>query len=316
MLGMIFLDKRTAIRVSTLLIALIFSSCNKFAGDVTVPAYLHLDAIDITPQQQGAPSIEAGFYTSAVDCAQLICHFEGDASETILGTFQLPCTLPVLRYGDMEYLTVIPCVKQNGISSTRIEYPYFQRIELKGVHLSADSVTNLGVLDTATNLWTLTTHYYGLDELDILAEDYFEPTSFATHFDTTLTWVKDDPAGACTGQGYGLVHFDDTMQTVRFYIPEEFTVDRTKYLYLEMDYWADCLFEVYLTGFVSSGSNASTMPVMKLYANSGWRKIYINLGKAWSQFNYNNPIALSFQALNTEGITGDVRIDNIKIITI
>lgn len=299
-----------------LLSTLIISSCKKFTGDVTIPAYLQLDAITVVPQQQGAPSIEAGFYTSNVDCVQLICHFEGDASETVLGTFQLPCTLPVLRHGDMEYLTVIPCVKQNGIASTRIEYPYFQRLKLNDVHLTPDSITHIGTLDTTSGLWTLQTHYYSLDRIDILTEDYFEPTAFATHFDTTLTWIKNDPGNACTGQGYGLVHLDDTMQTRRFYIPEEYTVEKTKFLYLEMDYWTDHMLEVYITGYVTASSNASTLPVMKLYANNGWQKIYINLGKTWSQLNNNNPISISFQALNTEGISGDVRIDNIKIITI
>ena len=128
--------------------------------------------------------------------------------------------------------------------------------------------------------------------------------------------MKDDPEGACTGQGYGKVHVDKSQKTVRFYIPEEFRVDKTKYLYLEMDYKADILFEVNLTGFVNASSNATTMSVMKIYANNHWQKIYINLGKAWSQFNYNNPISVSFAALNTEGIDGDILFDNIKIVTI
>ena len=313
---MIFLNKRTIPAVLALLTLLTISSCNRFEGDVSVPAYLHLDAIDIVPQTENAPSVEAGFYSSLVDAVQLVAYFEGDEAETNLGTFQLPCTLPVLRHGTMKYLHVVPCVKQNGVASTRIEYPYFQWQRIEGLRLAPDSITNIGTLDTATGRYTIRTHYYNLSRLEILAEDYFEPTSFATHFDSTLTWVKNDPQNACTGQGYGTVHVTDSQSTVRFYIPEEFTVDKTKYLYLEMDYHADMLFEVYLTGFVTSSTNASTMSVMKIYANHGWQKIYINLGKAWSQFNYNNPISVSFAALNTEGIEGDVRIDNIKLITI
>lgn len=316
MLRMIFLNKKTTSTVLALLTLLTFSSCNKFEGAVTVPAFLHLDAIDIVPQSQNAPSVEEGFYSSMVDCVQLVCYFEGDEAETNLGTFQLPCTVPVLRHGEMEYLTVVPCVKQNGIASTRIEYPYFQRQHIEGLRLAPDSVTNIGTLDTATGRYILKSYYHTLDRLGIVTEDYFEPTSFATHFDSTLIWVKDDPAHACTGQGYGKVHVTSDQTTLRFYIPEEYTLDNTKYLYLEMDYWADMLFEVYLTGFETSSSNASTMSVMKIYPNSHWQKIYINLGKAWSQFNYNNPIAVSFAALNTEGIEGDVRIDNIKIVTI
>lgn len=316
MSGMIFLNKRTIGAALMLPILLSVSSCKKFSGDVTVPAWLHIDGIDIVAQRENAPSVEEGFYSSLVDAVQLVAYFEGDDAETNLGTFQMPCTVPVLRHGKVKYLDVVPCVKQNGVASTRIEYPYFQRQRLEGLRLAADSVTHLGDLDTASGKYVLHTHYYPLPRLAILAEDYFEPTAFDTHFDSTLTWVKNDPANACTGQGYGKVHVDKTQSTVRFYIDEEFNVDKTKYLYLEMNYRTDLLFEVNLTGFVTTSTNASTMSVMRLYPNSGWQKIYINLGKAWSQFNYNNPISVSFAALNTDGTGGDILIDNIKIVTI
>lgn len=313
---MIFLNKKTIPMALALLTLLTISSCKKFTGDVTEPAWLHIDGVDVVPQSENAPSAEPGFYSSLVDAMQLVAYFEGDDAETNLGTYQLPCTLPVLRHGTIKYLNIIPCVKQNGVASTRIEYPYLQSQRIEGLRLTRDSVTHIGTLDTSTGRYIVHTHYNTFPRLAVLVEDYFEPTSFATHFDSTLTWVKDDPQGACTGQGYGSVHVTSDQSTVYFYIPEEFTVDKTKYLYLEMDYRADMLFEVYLTGFVTTSSNASTMSVMRLYANQNWQKIYINLGKAWSQFNYNNPISVSFAALNTEGKEGDIRIDNIKIITI
>ena len=313
---MIFLNKRILPTALALLTLLTISSCNKFSGDVTVPAWLHIDGIDVVPQAVNAPSVEPGFYSSLVDAVQLVAYFEGDDAETNIGTFQLPCTVPILQHGTMKYLNVVPCVKQNGVASTRIEYPYLETQRIEGLRLSSDSVTHIGTLDSTTGRYLVHTHYHTFPQLAVLVEDYFEPTSFATHFDSTLTWVKNDSTGACTGQGYGTVHVADSQKIVYFYIPEEYTLDKTKYLYLEMDYRADMMFEVYLTGFVSASSNASTMSVMRLYANRDWQKIYINLGKTWSQFNYNNPISISFAALNTEGIEGDIRIDNIKIITI
>lgn len=312
---MIFSRNHFRLLAAGLFILLTVSGCKKFSGDVTVPAFLHLDGIDIIPQTENAPSSESGFYTSDVDAVQLICYFKGDTAETTIGTFQLPCTVPLLRHGTMDYLTIIPAVKQNGISATRIEYPYYKHIRLEKVTVAADSITHLGTQD-ASGQWRLQTHYYEKPSLAVLVEDYFEPTSFSTNFDSTVVWVKDDAANACSGQGYGRVHVTPTDQLVTFYIPQNFTVSETKYLYLEMDYWTDVDMQICLTGFQTAGSSASTMSVMMLYANRKWQKIYINLGKTWSQFNYNNPIALSFQAVNTGGIEGDVRIDNVKLITI
>ena len=43
--------------------------------------------------------------------------------------------------------------------------------------------------------------------------------------------------------------------------------------------------------------------------------LYINLGRTWSWFNHNPSFKLSFAALNPYGEEGDVRIDNVKLIT-
>ena len=308
---------RLAIALACLLTMAAVCSCNKFKGDVEVPAYVHLDRIDIVPQAQNAPSVEAGFYTSIVDAVQLICWFEGDDSETTLGVFQLPCTIPVLRHGTAKYLRVVPVVKQNGIAGTRIAYPYYQTIRLENITFAADSVTNLGRYDSHTGQWYLQGHYYSRDYIEILSEDYFEPTSFSINFDSTLTWMRNDPENACTGQGYGLFEVPDSVTVASFYITTSYSPANTKILYLEMDYKTDLDLYINMMGFTTSSSGtASSNSVMTLYQNSKWQKIYINLGRTWSQFNYNTPITLFFQAANPDHKGGRIMLDNVKVITI
>ena len=177
--------KHSHIALACLLTVSALCSCNKFKGDVEIPAYLHLDRIDIVPQAQNAPSVEPGFYTSIVDAVQLVCWFEGDESETNLGVYQMPFTIPVLRHGTAKYIRVVPVVKQNGIAGSRIAYPYYQVIQLDNVKLAPDSVTRLGRFDSVANQWYLQANYYSRDLIDILSEDYFEPTSFSINFDST-----------------------------------------------------------------------------------------------------------------------------------
>lgn len=287
-------------------IALLFNSCKKFEGDITVPAYIHIDAIEVTPQEQNAPSSEPGFYTSKIDAVQLIAYFEGDEVETTIGVFQLPCTAPVLRYGKMKYLHVIPVIKQNGSSATRISYPFYQTIKLDTVVLYPDSILNLG---------TFQTHYFTRQHINFLTEDYFEPTAFASHFDSTVVWVGNDPENACTGQGYGLVHIPDTVKSVNFAITDEFNIPNN-YLYLEMEYITDVELYIHMIGHeVSASGNTSIKSVMCLNPNTKWNKIYINLGRTWSQFNYTNPFRIYFQAVNPDGKEHNVKIDNVKILT-
>lgn len=302
---------------AALLLAMALGSCKKFQGEVRVPAYLYLDSVAIVPQAVGAPSAEAGFYTSQVDCVELVCYFEGDTAQTNIGVFQLPFASPVplLRHGVMKYLIVTPCVLQNGVSATRIYYPYFKPDTICSLRVSPDSVTHLGALDPATGRWTLRMHYLPKDHFDQLLTDFFEPTSFSTNFDGTVEWVKNDPAGARSGQGYGRVHIDDTTSTVSFTIPQSFAPEKTQYLYLEMDYLTDVEFRINMVGYASgTTSTLSSNGVMALYPNLQWNKIYINLGRTWSQFNYNTPIALTFDAVNSAGRGGYVRIDNVKLL--
>ncbi len=296
---------------------LTFSGCKKFQGDVTIPAYIHLDRMVVVPQAQNAPSPEAGFYNSNIDAVQLICYFEGDKSETNLGTFQLPCTVPILRQGTMKYLRAYPVVKQNGISSTRIYYFFYNYVELNNVTVAPDSVTNLGSYDSTEDRWTLQTTYKTRGQMSVLSEDYFEPTTFTSHFDSTVVWVSNDPAGACNGQGYGLIHIPDSLTTLNFYITDEFDIPNST-VYLEMNYQTDVELHVNMIGFeVSNNGAATSKGIMAIVPNTGkgWQKIYINLTRTWSQFNYNAPFTIYFQAVNPDGIEADIKIDNVKILS-
>lgn len=298
---------------------LTFSSCKQFQGDVTVPAFIHIGSIDVVRQTHNAPSNEDGFYTSDIDVVELVCYFEGDAAETRLGAFELPCTVPVLRHGKMKYLTINPAVKQNGVSGTHIDYPFYQPIRLEEVPLTAEDTTFLGTYDDNTGNYRLYTSYYPKGErLRVLAECYFEPTSFATCFDSNVTWVANDPAGACTGQGYGRVHVNptDSLLTFGFTDSTEFNPGSARTLYMELEYQTDFPLYIHMLGFsTSQGSTITSKSVMCINPKNHWNKIYVNLGRTWSQFLYRSPISVYFQIVNDKGVEGDILIDNIKVIT-
>jgi hypothetical protein len=308
---------RTLALAATML--LVFNACKKFQGDVTVPAFIHIGSIDVVRQNQSAPSNEDGFYTSNIDAVELVCYFEGDAAETRLGAFELPCTVPVLRHGKMKYLTINPAVKQNGVSGAHIDYPFYQPIRLEDVPLIAEDTTYLGEYDEAVGDYRLHTTYYPKgNRLRVLAECYFEPTSFATCFDSNVIWIANDPAGACTGQGYGRVHVPDSVATFTFGFTDSTNFDpgSARILYMELEYKTDLPLYVHMLGYsTTEGSTITSKSVMCINPKDRWNKLYINLGRTWSQFLYRSPIAIYFQAVNEQGVEGDIYIDNIKVIT-
>lgn len=219
----------------------------------------------------------------------------------------------------MKYLTINPAVKQSGISGVRIAYPFYQPIRLENVSLTADDTTFLGSYDSTAQEYILHTSFYPKGaRLRVLSECYFEPTSFSTCFDSNVVWVTNDPTNARTGQGYGRIHVDDTVPILNFGFADsnEFNPRDSRILYMEMDYKIDLPLWIHMIGFLTGSTGTATSKAVQVVNPSDqWKKIYINLGRTWSQFNYNTPITIYFQAVNSKRTGGDLLIDNVKVLT-
>ena len=114
---------------------LVQTSCEKFSGDQTIPAYISIDSIYL----QTDYSLEGSNSQNITDAWVYV-------DDYLIGTFQLPARFPVLRQGT-HTLSVIPGIKKNGIASTRITYPFYSTIT-QSVNLVPDSTINVGVMKT------------------------------------------------------------------------------------------------------------------------------------------------------------------------
>lgn len=310
--------------------ATIVCGCKK-EETTKVPGYLHLDKVEVVERADAGTPSPTGFLTSDIDAVQLVAYWEGDEEETNLGTFQLPCTLPVLRDKTITRLRVTPVVKQNGIAATRIEYPYYEYIRLTDVPLATDSTTNLGAQD-AEGKWTLSTTYrpWTVQQIvdgqiltvsdtvvKVLAQEYFEAAQVTwIFFDTNRVVDRTvDPDLICTGTGSGIVDVPANKQTLDFEINNDIVCnDPTAYLYLEMNFKTDVRLSVGMRSAYYDGGTQSLQSAMTLYETQEWKKIYINLGRVWSQFNYHSTFRVVFTALNSEGKGGKVYLDNVKLL--
>ncbi|MBQ0016620.1 MAG: hypothetical protein KBT04_06515 [Bacteroidales bacterium] len=295
-------------------------SCKKFEGDVTNPAFLAIDKLQVCQQSVGAPSTDVeGWYTCDIDAVQLVAYFTGESSESVIGTFQLPCHAPILYNGTAQYIRVVPVVKQNGIASTRIQYPYYLDTTIHNVKLTSGQTTYIGTLDTNTHQHVLPIYYKGNNWITELVYDNFEPlqTHIAVDTNSDVMWVRNDPQGARCGSGYLKVHTPADMSSVSFPITNAINVnDPSKVLYLEMDYRSDVQFRVGIRSSYVSGGQLYSEWVMVLYPREEWGKIYINLGKLWSQFNHPNTFQILFATINSNDAGGNTYIDNLKVIAL
>lgn len=307
------MKRRTLFNIALLTAAIIctLGSCQKEGQ--TIPAYITIDTIHVTDNPDDSWSSQAGFFSHLIDAAEIIVYQQGDTAESIVGIYQLPCKFPILKKGVIDYIKVVPVVKQNGIAATRIPYPFYREIKLTDVRLTPDSITDFG---------TLTTHYYSRQAMSAPWQEYFEPSQSAIKLDSCVGRISYKEDTVCSGRGCGVIRVSADQTKVNFWSRDSIVVnDPTAYVYLEMDYWSDFDFSVGFNMPTISGGNNIISSAMVLYANADatthepqWQKIYINLGRLWASYNYYPNLRLYFTIFNDEGHEGRLLLDNMKVV--
>ena len=241
-----------------------------------------------------------------IDAAHVVLWVKGDAEETNLGVFQLPCRIPVLRHGKIDRITIEPVVKQNGIASTRIAYPFYKVLTFENIYLAPDSVTAFD---------TLTTRYISRQAMKVAWQEFFEPGQNSIRLDTCVDRISNKPDTVLSDHGCGVVRVKKDQKYVNFWADTTFRVsDPTAYIYLEMEYWSDFDFSVGFNNPQVNGGQNEIRSAMTIYKNDRWNKIYINLGRLWAWYNYYPDIRLYFTILNNEGREGNLFLDNMKVV--
>lgn len=288
------------------LAALLLAACKE--EDFTPPSFLHIEGFNVDISDVDPLSYNMGFYRSDIVAAYVVAHYPGSMSVDTVGLFRLPFTTPILYNGQADYIDIYPAVEQSGASGTLPYYTFYDRIRLT----AADSTAF--VSGDTLNLGTLTTHYASHTHKLFYAS--FDHDDGSIRFDSTLTTVMGG-YGACTGDGYGELTVTAADLTKSFAITgDPFTVsDPSNIIYLELDTRSDVRLQVYMHSAYVNGGAEDALPVMVIMPSSEWQHMYINLGKTWAYFNHHATFKLSFSALNTDGIDGKVRLDNVKLIT-
>lgn len=288
-------------------ILLSLAACDKYDGDTHHPSYLQINAFTVEDTPGDSWSQDDGFFTSDIDAVNVTFYVAGDTAETLLGTFQLPCRIPVLREGVLDYVRIVPVVKQDGIAGKRIAYPFYKTITLDSVIMKRDSVTDLG---------NMVTRYISRNTMRVAWQEFFEPPAEITLDSVVLRCTSPDTVRS--GYGCGVIRVPQGTTSVSFGYDTTINIpDPSAIVYLEMDYWSDIDFTVGLNNPISQGGANMLYSHETLYGKpqQGWAKIYINIGSLWSKTYLHYPnIRPYFTILNDDGKAGNLFLDNIKLI--
>ncbi len=115
---------------SIIIAALILSSCDKDDNSQEIPSYIRIDTIMLNTN----PNIAEGSLSHNITDAWVY------VNNRLVGAFELPAVFPVLDQGDSE-VVVKAGIKMNGVSDTRIPYPFYSDFKTQNITLTPGEVT-------------------------------------------------------------------------------------------------------------------------------------------------------------------------------
>lgn len=275
---------------------LFIMACNKFEGDQEVPAYLRIDTI----------SLQTDYYLEGSNTHQITDAWIFVDDQNI-GVFELPALFPVLQHGKHK-LTIYPGIKLNGISSTRVPYPFYQPYEIKEYTFFPDSIRTIHPSTT----YYSTANFAWKEDFENSGSS-LEATS---HSDTTLMRTEPNSEDALLGEfsAYsGKIVLDTAHPSIDLASMSAFDLPgRGTPVLLELD----CKSEIPLLVGMFATENGSIVDIPLIYISESekWNKLYVNLGPNVSEHQAATDFKVYFSATLKDQETASIFLDNIKLL--
>lgn len=270
-----------------LLVLLSLASCEVINPEEEIPSYIHIESIDLYVAD---PGIQGSDAHKIVDAWVYV-------DDELVGVFELPATFPVLKNGE-HTVKVRAGIKSNGISSTRLPYPFYKTYSTQ-VNLQPGQKVNISPV-----------------------VEYFEGTQFKwiENFDNTGTTIADGPYTSDTtlmqqntdvfeGTQSGGAYLDGNRLVFFASSATAFTnlPKGENRVWLELNYKSNIAFQV---GIIS---NNITHPSLTINPNESWNKIYVDLSPQVSSYLGPHIIYISMLR-NSDAGSAYLLLDNIKLV--
>lgn len=304
-------------RKKSLLFFIIFGllfciSCDK--TDLT-PSYIEINKEDVTLNMYNFNAL----HNTNFDEFELAAIADQDfadiwitADGVNLGTWELPCRLPLLDR-DSVALSMVPGVLMNGMSTTRPKYPFVQYCKTK-YFFEKEETTNVKV----SVKYYDNVHFPLIETFEGAGYQFFKADSskvgFSRTSDPDLVYHNPRTPNALNFSS-GMVVLSDSIMSFEVHSGELQLPGSGYPVFLEMNYKCDK--EMYVGLLIHSTTSAlvTDEPLVNIRPTKEWKKIYVNLTQCISR----NTTAKSFQ-VDIAGVKDKVDeeahfyFDNIKVV--
>lgn len=266
---------------------LALTSCEVINPEEQIPSYIQIDSIQLNNGDLPPHNIvDAWVYLN----------------DDIVGVYELPATIPLLAGGQND-LQIRAGIKMNGITLTRIPYPFFVPYETT-TELFRDSVLTINP----------EVNYQG----NIVWEENFENVGITlqktSQSDTSVQRLTNDPI-VFQGTGCGAFLLPPGAEIFEAVSSQSFDLPKGgSAVFLEIHYKCNNRFAVGI--FANTTSQVvQVQPSLIINPKEDWNKIYINL---------TNEVSAQLQAIDyniyfgvikdTDVSSAEVYIDNIRLL--
>ncbi len=273
----------------------LFTACDIFDKDEDVPSFIHISQADLTTLSgEGANTFD-------------IPDVHVFANEQFVGTFELPANVPILAAGPTR-LNISAGIKNNGISSRRIIYPFYAPINVE-YDLIPGLVTPVGADSTVTF------SYFPTGTLTFFNEDFESTGSSLTpnSESTAVLTITNNANEVRSGFGTGKITFSE--EEDYFFATTTWNLvnlPRGRNMYLEVDFKGDQPLEV---GVRTLNPVQLNYFVLGMNPRTEWTKLYIDFTQIIASLVQTTSVQIYFESRKPPGSpSGEIFIDNIKFV--
>lgn len=272
---------------------LMISSCELYNPAEPIPAYIHIQKIDLntTYADEGSNSSKISDAWVYID-------------DQLMGCFELPVTFPVIAEG-VHAIKIKAGIKVNGIAANRAPYPFYSNYE-QTINLKVGTTT------------TLSPTVYYLSSTTFAYKEDFEgggvTIARTANSDTTLQILTSPDPNVFEGLKSGITYLDVTRTKFEFSTVANYDLPKAgASVFLEFNYKCNYPFTISIIAYGTA--TAYQYSVLHLNPSSSWNKVYVHLTPAVSGAYTAVDYKIVWGTVNnTSQDSVAVLLDNIKLV--
>lgn len=275
-------------------ICVLLSSCELYNPTEPIPAYIHIEKIDLTTAINGSQGSNS----------QKIADAWVYVDDKLQGCYELPVTFPVLQEGTHK-VTIRAGIKINGIAATRTAYPFYESYT-QFIDFQKGTTINL----TPTITYKTNTNFDFLESF----ENVGLLIDTTANSDTTLQKISSPAENVFEGSYSGITYLDGTTHTFfEFATINTYALPKNFDVYLEFNY--KCNYPFTVSMYASGTASTVQLSVLHFNPSSSWNKAYVFLTPAINSALNATNYKIAWGAVNNTGADSAAFLfDNIKLV--